>query len=109
MLPGKAQRPLGRMVHVNSRSAWLTYSLLRIAFFAVPFGVLYAIGWAWWLALLVATLVAVALSVLVLHKQRSAASESIYEWRNRDRTADDIAEDAAIDGTDPARPEASQQ
>ena len=58
MLPGKAQRPLGRMVHVNSRSAWLTYSLLRIAFFAVPFGVLYAIGWAWWLALLVATLVA---------------------------------------------------
>ena len=109
MLPGKAQRPLGRMVHVNSRSAWLTYSLLRIAFFAVPFGVLYAIGWAWWPALLVATLVAVALSVLVLHKQRSAASASISACRNRDPTTDHIAGDAAIDGTYPARPEASQQ
>ena len=109
MLPGKTQRPLGRLVHVSPRSARVSYGRLRPAFCAVPFGVLYALGWAWWLALLVATLVAVALSVLVLHKQRSAASESIYEWRNRDRTADDIAEDAAIDGTDPARPEASQQ
>ena len=118
MLPGKAQRPLDRMVHVNSRSAWLTYSVLRIVFFAVPFGVLYAIGWAWWLALIVATLIAVALSVLVLHKQRSAASTSLYEWRKRDRTADDIAEDAAIDGheeaastgtrQDAARPDAPQ-
>lgn len=106
---------------MNSRKAWLTYSLLRILFFAVPFGVLYAIGWTWWLALIVATLIALALSVLMLHKQRSRASESIYDWRNRDRTADDIEEDAVIDGVDsdsnaaansveqdPARPEAPQ-
>jgi hypothetical protein len=85
------------MEDVNSRSAWLSYSLLRIAFFAVPFGVLYAIGWTWWLALIVATLISVALSVLILHKQRSRASESIYTWRTRAHTADDIAEDAVLD------------
>lgn len=106
------------MVPVNSRSAWLTYSLLRLVFFAVPFGVLYAIGWAWWLALIIATLIAVALSVLLLHKPRSAASESIYAWRNRDRTFDDIAEDAVLDGPETsatdevsgsqARPEATK-
>ena len=29
---------------------------------------------------------------------REAASAGVYEWRHRNRTADDIAEDAALDG-----------
>lgn len=82
---------------VNSRTAWLSYSLIRIALFAVPFGVLYAIGWTWWLALITATLISVAVSILVLDKQRSRASESIHTWRNRAHTEDDIAEDAVLD------------
>lgn len=45
----------------------------------------------------VATLIALALSVIFLSKQRDTASTGIYEWRMRDRTADDIDEDAALD------------
>ena len=63
----------------------------------VPFVVLYyVIGWTWWLSGIIATLVAVSLSVIFLNRPREAASESIYEWRNRKRTADEIAEDDAI-------------
>ena len=82
---------------MNTRTAWIVYTVLRLVFFAVPFAVLYAIGWTWWAAAIVATLVALSLSVIFLYRQRSVASESIYDWRNRDRTADDIAEDEAID------------
>lgn len=82
---------------MSTRTAWIVYSTLRLLFFAVPFAALYAIGWAWWAAALVATLVSVSLSVIFLGKSRSAASESIYDWRTRDRTADDIVEDEALD------------
>ena len=78
---------------MNTGKSWALYIVLRIVFFAVPFAVLLLVNWPWWLALLIATLIALALSVIFLSKQRSEASTSIYEWRNRDRTADDIAED----------------
>lgn len=91
---------------MNTGKAWLVYILLRLVFFAVPFAVLMLIGWPWWLALLIATLVALALSVIFLSKQRGAASTSIYDWRNRERTADDIAEDAALEATEGAADEA---
>ena len=82
---------------VNTGKSWALYIVLRIVFFAVPFAVLILINWPWWLALIISTLIALALSVIFLSKQRSEASTSIYEWRNRDRTADDIAEDAIAD------------
>jgi len=82
---------------VNTRNAWIVYSLLRIAFFAVPFAALMLLGWAWWLSAIVATLVAVSLSVIFLSKPREAAAKSVYDWRNRDRTRDDIEEDDAIE------------
>lgn len=91
---------------MNTGKAWLVYILLRLVFFAVPFAVLMLIGWPWWLALLIATLVALALSVIFLSKQRGAASTSIYDWRNRERTADDIAEDAALEATEGTADEA---
>ena len=82
---------------MNTGKAWIVYVLLRIVFFAVPFAVLFFIGWPWWLALAIASLIALALSVIFLSKQRSTASSSIYEWRMRERTADDIVEDDAVD------------
>ncbi len=85
---------------MNIRTAWLVYSLLRIAFFAVPFAALMLIGWKWWFAAIVATLVAVSLSVIFLAKPREAAAKGVYDWRNRDRTADDIAEDDAIEAAE---------
>lgn len=92
---------------MNTRTAWIVYTLLRLAFFAIPFALilflLTAGGFSQILsaiiAAVVAALIAVSLSVIFLSKQRAVASTSIYEWRNRSRTADDVAEDAALDHT----------
>ncbi|MFD5601265.1 DUF4229 domain-containing protein [Leucobacter sp. NPDC058333] len=81
----------------NPRTAWIVYVVLRLLFFAVPFAVLFLIGLQPWLAAIFAALIGVALSVIFLSRPRATASESIYEWRNRDRTADDIVEDEATD------------
>ncbi len=84
---------------MKPRTAWIVYSLARLAFFAVPFAALMFIGWPWWLSAIVASLAAVSLSIIFLARQREAASASFYEWRHRDRTEDDIAEDAALDAS----------
>lgn len=94
----------------NPRSAWITYTALRLLFFAVPFALLYVLGLSLQFSMMVSALIAavlaalisVSLSVLLLSKSRETASESIYEWRNRDRTADDIIEDDAMDAAEAA-------
>ncbi|PII87891.1 hypothetical protein BMH32_12555 [Leucobacter sp. OLJS4] len=86
---------------MKSRSAWLVYIVLRLLFFVVPFAALMLIGWTWWLSAIVATLAAVSLSVIFLNRQRSAASESIYAWRTKERTEDDVIEDDAVDAAEP--------
>lgn len=86
---------------MNTRTAWIIYIALRLAFFVVPFVVMFAVfGWPWWLAAVVATLVALSLSVIFLSKPREVASESIYDWRMRDRTADDVFEDQAVESAE---------
>lgn len=85
---------------MKTRTAWIVYSLLRVAFFAVPFAVLYAIGWHWLAAAVVATLIGAALSIIVLSKPRETAAESVQAWRDRDRTADDVVEDEAVDAVE---------
>ncbi|WP_162903818.1 DUF4229 domain-containing protein [Leucobacter sp. wl10] len=88
----------------NPRSAWIVYTVLRLLFFAVPFALVYLLGLSLrfspmlsaFVAAALAALISISLSLLLLSKPRDVASESIYEWRNRDRTADDIAEDDAI-------------
>lgn len=92
-----AQKPRLESILVKAGKAWATYIVLRILFLAVPFALLMLVGWPWWLCLAIAALVSLALSVIFLSKQREVASTSIYDWRNRDRTADDIAEDDAIE------------
>lgn len=82
----------------KTRKAWTVYIVLRLLFFAVPFGLMYAAGMRVWLAAIFAALIGVALSVLLLSKQRAVASESIYDWRNRDHgKADALVEDDAVD------------
>ncbi|WP_449278352.1 DUF4229 domain-containing protein [Leucobacter sp. GX24907] len=88
---------------MKQRTAWTVYIALRLVLFAAPFAVLYAIGWPWWLAAITATLVAVSLSVIFLQKPRETAAQSIYEWRNRDRTEDEIVEDEMLDDGKPTR------
>lgn len=82
---------------MNTRKAWITYTVLRLLFFAVPFALFFMIGWPWWLALVAAALISLSLSIIFLSKPRETASESIYEWRTRGRTHDDIVEDEAVD------------
>lgn len=94
---------------MKTRTAWIVYSLLRIVFFAVPFAALMVLlplgGIGHWptifISVAVAALISISLSVLLLSTPRDAASESIYAWRNSNRTADDEAEDAVLDETHP--------
>ena len=79
------------------RTAWIVYTVLRLLFFAIPFALLFVLGLWPWLAAVFAALIGVSLSIIFLSKPRATASESIYDWRNRDRTADDIVEDEAVD------------
>lgn len=89
---------------MNPRTAWIVYVVVRLALFAAPFALLMLFGWPWWLAAIVATLASVSLSIIFLSKPRETASESVYAWRHRTRTVDDIVEDSAVDAAlqDPA-------
>lgn len=93
----------------NPRTAWIVYSVLRLLFFAIPFALLYFLGIWPWLAAIFAALIGVSLSIIFLSRPRATASESIYDWRTRDRTVDDIVEDEAVDGsgTAPTHPMAA--
>lgn len=106
MLPGDAQSPLGTIDVVTSRKAWWLYSLLRIGMFAAAFGVVWLLGARSWLAVVLAAIIALALSLLLLNDLRQRASDGLHEWRTRERTEDDIVEDDLIDGT--STPEAER-
>lgn len=63
----------------------------------VPFGVLLAIGVNWFAAILIASGLAFALSLLVLRAPREAASRALYEARQRSKSAAQVAEEAVED------------
>jgi len=88
---------------MSTGKTWALYTLIRLAFFAVPFGLLAWLGTVvWlplWLAALFAAIIGLALSLLVLSPQRDSASSSIYEWQQRKRTADEVEEDDAIESS----------
>ena len=89
-----------RLSDVKRIPAWLTYTVLRIVFFAVPFTVFFVIGYSPWLAAILAAVVALSLSLLLLTRFRNATSRSIFEARaNRTptRSADELAEDSVLD------------
>lgn len=81
----------------------VTYSLTRLALLVAAGVALFAVGMRGWLLLLVATVVAFALSYVLLGRQRDAAARWLAardEDRRagrRTRDADSAAEDAAID------------
>lgn len=90
---------------MNSQKAWATYVVLRLLFFVVPFaGVFWLTSslsmpliFAAVIAAVLAGLIAMSLSLLFLSRSRERAAESIYAWRHRDRTADDVIEDEVVD------------
>lgn len=89
----------------NPRKAWLRYSIIRLLLFAIPFGLIFFLAQLTGMAQLIAAaiaavlaaLISFSLSLVLLRKEREAASASIYEWRQAKRTHDEIVEDDALD------------
>lgn len=82
--------------------SWLVYTVLRLLFLFVPFGIFLALGMNWIYAIFIATLLAFALSLLLLRKPRESTAVAIYESRQRRRKsptqlAEEAVEDAHAD------------
>lgn len=89
------------MLSMRAGKVWAVYIVLRLLFFIVPFALLVWLGTViWmpvWLAAIVAALIGFSLSLLVLSKPRDEASTTIYDWRQRQRTQDEIEEDDLVE------------
>lgn len=89
---------------MSAGKVWALYIVLRLLFFVVPFGLLVWLGTVvWmpvWLAAILAALIGFSLSLLLLTKPRDSASTTIYDWRQRRRTQDEIEEDTLVDSQD---------
>lgn len=95
---------------MNAKQAWVWYTVLRLLFFAVPFGILVfllpryltqGITWAILFAAICSALISLSLSVLFLAGLRERASEGLAQWRQKSRTSDDEFEDDAVDRSGP--------
>jgi len=75
----------------------LKFVLLRLGIFAVAFGVLYALSQEPYFSAMVATAIALAISLLFFNKQRGEVSASVDRWTKRKNSADTEAEDAAAE------------
>lgn len=78
--------------------SWLTFTLLRLAFFAVPLVVVYGLSANILLAAGVAAVVALCLSVIFLNRQRSGLVDDLRAYGARRHTVDESAEDAEVEG-----------
>jgi L-lactate permease len=77
--------------------AWLSYTLLRLVFFIVPFVVLWWCGFEPWISAILAAVIALSLSIIFLSKFRNATSTSIAlvrENKTPKRSVDEEVEDA---------------
>lgn len=86
------------------------YTALRLLLFVVVLGVGYLVGLRYWLLVVVAAVVALAVSYLALRRQRDAAAVWLAQRAERRRTAvarevdeDAAYEDAVVDRKDDAR------
>ena len=94
----------------------ITYSLLRLALFAAALLVLWLVGMGGWLLVLVAVVVAFALSYVLLGRQRDAAARWLADRQSGARpglqrlvTEDADVEDAADEAARRASGEGGQQ
>jgi uncharacterized membrane protein len=79
--------------------AWLTYTLLRLLFFAVPLVIVYLLGGNIVIAAFAAAIIGVCLSVIFLYRQRTQVAADLDAWRtarrsNRAEPTDEDVEDA---------------
>lgn len=76
--------------------AVLLFTALRVLVFAVPFGILYALGLEWWLAALIAAVVGFCVSYIFLRPLRDRVATQLAAARTAapKPTADEEAEDS---------------
>jgi cell division protein FtsW (lipid II flippase) len=74
---------------------WVTYSLVRVGFFAVVFAALYIAGVPWWLAAIIAAVVGLCVAYIFFGRLRDAVAVDLAERRARPAgDGDSAAEDA---------------
>lgn len=92
----------------------LVYAVLRAALLVLVLLALWAVGFRWWLLVVLAVLIAWGLSYVVLSRQRDAAAAWLARRAEARRTSgvrfssavesDAAAEDAAVDAADAGAP-----
>ncbi|MBF6621120.1 MAG: DUF4229 domain-containing protein [Patulibacter sp.] len=83
---------------VKSSTRWILYSLFRVGLFAAAFAAMMLIGLEWWVAAIVATVVAFAISYIFFSEPRDALARDIHDRRqSTDRDADSDVENALLD------------
>ncbi|VXB62832.1 DUF4229 domain-containing protein [Pseudoclavibacter sp. 8L] len=89
---------------MNSKRAWLVYSVIRLLAFAIPFAVVMLAlptwQWSWLAGALVGAIISACISVIFLRGTRQKMGDDLQRLSERKdaRTADDKLEDAALDG-----------
>jgi heme O synthase-like polyprenyltransferase len=86
--------------------AWLTFTVLRVLMFVVPFVLLLVMGFAGWFAAVVAAVVGLCLSYIFLRTPRDTVARGLYEVRHREKEPvhpDAESEDAAVDRAEAGR------
>jgi hypothetical protein len=79
--------------------AFVAYSALRIALFAVPLVVIYALSGNPVLSAVLAAVIGFALSMILLDRQRGSVAQVLRERAETRRVvSDETAEDDAVDG-----------
>ena len=100
---------------MNSKRAWLVYTVIRLLAFAVPFAVVMLAlpDWQWnWLAgAAVGAIISACISVIFLRgtRQQMGADLQRLSERKDSRTADDKDEDAALDTTEKVSPTEAEE
>ncbi|MGB3909884.1 MAG: DUF4229 domain-containing protein [Pseudolysinimonas sp.] len=75
----------------------LLFSALRVLVFAIPFGILLAIGLEWWAAALIAAVVGFCVSYIFLRPLRDKVALQLVEARTpKPASGDEAAEDAPL-------------
>jgi hypothetical protein len=87
---------------METRRVWLSYTLIRVALFAVPFAVLMVSGVLWLWSALIATVFSFCASYIFLRRQRETMSSDLAAIRQgrKSPTVDDDVEDAAVERRD---------
>lgn len=100
---------------MNSKRAWLVYTVIRLLAFAVPFAVvmlaLPAWQWNWLAGAAVGAIISACISVIFLRgtRQQMGADLQRLSERKDSRTADDKDEDAALDTTEKVSPTEAEE